>query len=272
MTNQLSVLLSLYHKEDPLFLRQCLDSIFNQTLSSSEVVLVIDGPLTDDLESVVNEYQDKYSELKIVPLSKNMGLGKALNEGLKYCSFELVARMDTDDIARPDRFERQWRFFKEHPEYDVVGTWIDEFIDIPSNIVSVRKLPEKMGEIKEYAKYRNPLNHGSVMFKKSKVLEVGSYQHFSLMEDYYLWIRMLLKGAVFYNIQESLVLFRSSKDMYNRRGGLRYALTEISFFRYLYSVHYINLFDLYKNVIVRFSMRVVPNRVRAWGYKFLLRK
>lgn len=272
MTNQFSVLLSLYYKESPLFLRQCLDSIFHQTLKPSEIVLVKDGLLTNDLDLVVNEYEDRYLELKVISLPENVGLGNALNEGLKCCSFNLVARMDTDDIAKPERFEKQLGVFEKHPEYDVVGTWIDEFINTPSNIISVRKLPENIDEIKIYARYRNPLNHVSVMFNKSKVLEAGSYQHYLLMEDYYLWIRMLLKGATFYNIQESLVWVRCSEDMYNRRGGLKYALTEISFFRYLYSVQYINFFDLCKNVIVRFAIRMMPNNLRTWGYKYLLRR
>ena len=272
MNNYFSVLLSLYYKENPLFLRQCLDSIFNQTLRPSEVVLVKDGQLTKELDQVLNEYIIQYSELKIIFISQNSGLGIALNEGLKKCSYELVARMDTDDIAKQERFQKQIDIFQKHPEFAVVGTWIDEFIDNPSNIISIRKLPEYNDQIRLYAKYRSPLNHVSVMFKKDEVLKVGSYQHFPLMEDYYLWIRMLLNGAIFYNLQESQVWVRNGESMYNRRGGIKYALTEIKFFKYLYSVHYINLFDLYKSIIIRFLIRIVPNRIRAWGYKNLLRR
>ena len=116
-----SVLLSLYHKESPLFLRQSLTSIFTQTLLPIEVVLVEDGPLTDELYVIIEESTIRHPELKVVSLPSNQGLGKALNEGLKHCSYDLVARMDTDDIAKPDRFEKQMAVFLEHPEIDVVG-------------------------------------------------------------------------------------------------------------------------------------------------------
>ena len=113
-----SVLLSVYKKEHPTYLKQSLDSLFAQTLPPDEIVLVKDGPLTPELEAVVTEYQSRYPMLKVVPLPQNQGLGKALNEGLKHCSYELVARMDTDDIAKPERFERQMQVFREHPETD----------------------------------------------------------------------------------------------------------------------------------------------------------
>ena len=123
-----SVLLSVYRKEQPAYLRQSLDSIFTQTLLPDEVVLVKDGPLTDALDEVAEDYCRKYPVIRVVPLSENQGLGRALNEGLKHCSYDLVARMDTDDVAKPERFEKQIAVFCAHPEMDVVGAWIDEFV------------------------------------------------------------------------------------------------------------------------------------------------
>ena len=127
--------------------------------------------------------------------------------------------MDTDDIAMPERFEKQLAVFKKYPDIDVVGAWINEFEDNVSNIKSVRKLPELPDDIRQFAKRRNPINHPVVMFRKSAVLAAGGYRHFPLFEDYYLWIRMLMNGAKFYNIQESLLYFRFSPEMFKRRGG-----------------------------------------------------
>lgn len=266
-----SVLLSLYHKETPSALRQSLNSIFNQTISSTEVVLVKDGPLTKELEEVLEEYIN-FPNFKIVPLKENQGLGKALNEGLKHCSYDIVARMDTDDIAKPDRFEKQLKVFQEHPEYDVVGSWIDEFEGEPTNVISTRKLPENHEEILEYAKKRNPMNHPVVMFRKNAVLDAGGYLHFTLFEDYYLWIRMLLNGAKFYNIQESLLNFRFSPNMFKRRGGFDYACTEAKFQWHIHKLGFISLPKTCMNIIIRFGTRIIPNGLRACIYKRLLRK
>ena len=265
-----SVLLSLYHKESPLFLRQSLTSIFTQTLLPIEVVLVEDGPLTDELYAVIKEFTSQHPELKVISLPTNRGLGKALNEGLKHCSYDLVARMDTDDIAKPDRFEKQLAIFLEHPEIDVVGAWIDEFEGEVSNVLSMRKVPEQHENILRFAKGRCPVNHPVVMFRKSAVLKAGGYKHFPLFEDYYLWVRMLMNGARFYNIQESLLFFRFSPDMF-RRGGWRYAVTEVRLQTLFYKMGFIGFFSLLKNVCIRLVTRLLPNGLRSLLYKRLIR-
>lgn len=266
-----SVLLSVYQKEQPIFLRQSLDSIFNQTLLPDEVILVKDGPLTDVLDEVVEEYVLKYPTLKVVPLSENQGLGKALNEGLKHCSYELVARMDTDDIAKPERFRKQIEIFRQHPEIDVCGAWIDEFEGSIEYVKSIRKLPEKDAEIRSYANGRSPMNHPVVMFRKSAVLAAGGYRHFSLFEDYYLWVRMLMNGSKFYNIQESLLFFRFSPDMFKRRGGWKYALDECRFQNLLRKIGFISMPLFFRNVMIRFGVRIIPNSWRTFIYKKMLR-
>lgn len=267
-----STLLSLYIKENPDFLRQCLDSLFHQTLLPDEVILVEDGPLTSELDGIVTEYAERYPILKVVPLPQNQGLGKALNEGLKHCSYELVARMDTDDIAKPTRFQKQMEVFEKHPEIDVCGAWIDEFEESVDNVISTRKLPEWHDDIALYAKSRNPINHPVVMFKKSAVMAVGSYQHFPLFEDYYLWVRMLMNGAKFYNIQESLLWFRFSPEMFKRRGGWGYAMKELKFQKTLRSIGFISTYNYLKNVIIRLITRIIPNSWRSFIYKKLLRR
>ena len=267
-----SVLLSVYWKEQPAYLQQSLDSIFTQTLLPDEVVLVKDGPLTDELDQVIEGYCQRYPILKVVPLAQNQGLGKALNEGLKHCSYDLVARMDTDDIAKLNRFEKQVAAFEAHPELDVVGAWIDEFEGDVGHVVSVRKLPERHGVIRKYAQKRCPVNHPVVMFRKSAVLSAGGYQHFPLFEDYYLWVRMLLNGSRFYNIPESLLYFRMSPDMFKRRGGWRYAKDEVRFQYRLLDLKFIGVIQFCENVCVRFTVRILPNSFRSFFYKKILRK
>lgn len=265
-----SVLLSLYIKEQPFFLKQSLDSLLSQTLLPSEIILVKDGALTPELDAVVSDYKRCYPILKVVALKQNQGLGKALNEGLKHCSYDLVARMDTDDIAKPDRFEKQLKVFQEHPELDVVGTWIDEFEDDTSHVASIRKLPEHHDEIVKYAKHRCPINHPVVMYRKSKVLAVGGYTGFP--EDYCLWIKMLMNGARFYNLQESLLWFRFSSDVVKRRGGWSYAKSDVKSQINFYKMGFLNIWELFYNIIIRLSVRLIPDSCRMFVYRKLLRR
>lgn len=266
-----SVLLSVYYKESYISFCKSLDSIFTQTICPDEVILVEDGPLGCELDDIVAEYSSKYPVLKVIPLLTNQGLGKALNEGLKHCSYDIVARMDTDDVAKPDRFEKQLAILEKYSNIDVVGTWIDEFENDISEIKSVRKLPELHDDIRQFAKRRNPMNHPVVMFRKSAVLAVGGYQHFPLFEDYYLWIRMLMNGAKFYNIQESLLFFRFSPEMFKRRGGWKYAVNEFRFLRMMRNMHFISFVEFMQNIFVRFSTRIIPNSLRSFIYKKILR-
>ena len=240
-----SVLLSLYYKEQPSFLIQSLDSILSQTLLPNEIVLVKDGPLTPKLDSIVSEYEKRYNIIKVIPLEKNLGLGKALNEGLKYCSHDLVARMDTDDIAYPNRFEKQVKFMTDHPEIDACSSWIDEFIGSKDNIISTKKLPETSEEIKKYAKHRCPLNHPALIYRKRAVMAVNGYSGFP--EDYNLWGRMLMNGSKFYNLQESLLYFRYSPEMIKRRGGWKYAKDELKSQIQFYKMGFIGLNTLIYN-------------------------
>ncbi|MDR2407206.1 MAG: glycosyltransferase [Bacteroidales bacterium] len=267
-----SVLLSLYAKEQPAFLQQSMQSVFDQTFPPAEVVLVLDGDITADLQKIVDIFKKQYSTiLKIVPLEKNMGLGAALNEGLKHCSYELVARMDTDDICKPNRFEKQITLFEQNPQIDIASSWIDEFYDSPSEIISIRKLPETYNELKKWAKNRNPINHPVVMYKKSKVIECGGYEVLGFLEDYLLWMKMLQNNAIFYNIPESLLYFRSNKDMYKRRGGFKYAIDECKLQQMFYKRKMISLPVAIKNIVIRFGVRIVPNKLRAYIYRKFLR-
>ena len=265
-----SVLISIYHKEKPNYLSESLDSILNQSLLPSEIVLVKDGPIPESLNLVIEEFQRKLP-LKVVTLSTNQGLGKALSEGLKQCSYELVARMDSDDIAKSNRFEKQVEVFSNNSDIDIVSAWVDEFEGSIGNIVATRKLPEFHEDILIFAKSRCPINHPVAMFKKSAVSAAGGYKPFPLFEDYYLWVRMLLNNSKFYNLQDSLLYFRASPEMYKRRGGWKYANDELRFQNKLRKLKFISFSRYIKNIVPRLFVRLAPNNVRSLFYKKFLR-
>lgn len=268
---EFSVLMSVYHKEKPEYLRQSLDSVFNQTLPPTEVVLVQDGPVPEPISQVISEFQTAHKELKTIKLEKGRGLGGALNEGLKHCSYDLVARMDTDDICKPNRFETQLTWLAEHPDVDVCGCWIDEFAGDTDNVITSRKPPQEHADIVSFSRKRNPVNHPTVVFRREAVERAGSYQPFYLFEDYYLWIRMIQAGCRFHNIQRSLLFFRMSSDLFLRRGGVKYSCSEIRFQKKLHQMGHIGWCTMVTNIVYRTTVRNLPNRVRSYIYKHLLR-
>ena len=162
-----SVLMSIYKKEEPKYFNRAMQSIWDeQTVKPDEIVLVQDGTLTDGLHKAIDEKKEKIGEVfKTVPLEKNVGLGDALNAGIKHCSYELIARMDTDDISIPNRFEKQLKAF-ENNDIDICSSWVSEFDSDENEIILYRKLPEKHNEIIVYSKMRSPINHPAVMYKK----------------------------------------------------------------------------------------------------------
>lgn len=268
-----SVLLSVYEKEKPLYFRTSLNSILEQTLLPAEVVIVKDGELLSELDNICTEYQTKYPNLfKFISLKKNQGLGKALQVGLEHCTYDIVARMDTDDIAKKDRFEKQIREFEKDDKLAILGSSIEEFSTTPDLIDSIRNVPLSNHEIRKYAKMRNPFNHMTVMFRKSAVLDVGSYQPFHLNEDYYLWYRLLNKGYKAKNLSESLVYARVDKNMFQRRGGVKYFLQEVKLQNIFYKNHFINTYEYVRNIGMRMSARLIPNAIRGILYRKYMRK
>ena len=254
-----SVLMSIYHKENPIWFDRAIQSIWDeQTVKPDEIVLVQDGKLADDLYSVIGEWKSKLGDvLKIIPLEQNVGLGDALNEGIKHCSHELIARMDTDDIALPDRFEKQLKVF-ENSDIDICSSWVSEFDNNEKEIVSYRKIPEKHNDIVSYSKMRSPINHPAVMYKKAVVEKAGGYKKMMWFEDYYLWSRMILKGAKFYNIQEPLVNMRAGYGQLERRGGFKYAIEEFKFLNRLKEIGFFSTSQFIKSVVIRFVARILP--------------
>ena len=269
-----SVLMSVYYKENPEWLKTAIDSVINQTLKPDEIVLVEDGKLTDELYKTVNTYKANYPNLfKIVSLDKNCGLGEALRIGVLNCSYEIIARMDTDDIALNDRFEKQILFISKHSDIDVVGSWISEFEDSPEKIISYRQLPIEHSEIYKFGQFRCPVNHMTVMYKKEAVLKAGNYQIFKNIEDYYLWGKMLKNGAKFANIPECLVNVRAGDAMFARRANLTYFFnSEFPLHTELFKIGYISFAQYIRNIISKFLLRLMPVNIMKIIYRVYLRK
>lgn len=223
---QFSVLMSLYFKEQPAYLTQCLESLAAQTHPADEIVVVLDGAIGDELAQVLQDFQPKLP-LVIVPLAQNQGLGKALNHGLQHCQHNWVFRMDTDDICLPDRFAKQVNYIEQHPDTLILGGQIAEFGENIQDIVSYRRVPTSHDEIVKFTQMRCPFNHMTVAYQKNFVLESGGYQ--DLQEDYYLWIKLIAQGRKVANLADILVYARvgnGKNGMVGRRRGLAQAKAE----------------------------------------------
>lgn len=269
----LSVLMSLYIKEKAEYAKACFESLLKQTVQADEWVIVEDGPLSDEMYALLDKYQSIHPGLiKRIPLKENLGLGLALRAGVPKCKNELIARMDTDDIAREDRFEKQLKMFEKHHKLDICGSQIDEFEETPDEIVAKRTVPTKHREIAQYQKRRDAFNHMTVMFKKSAVLRAGNYKACPLMEDTYLWVRMLQSGAKCANIDEPLVYARIGHDMFERRGGWSYYQKYKSGRRTVYKTGYISPVDYYYTLAVQMAVSLMPNTLRGFVFKKLLHK
>ena len=269
---KVSVLMSIYIKENPEYLKAAMESVLTQTYPVSEIMLIEDGPLTDELYDVVNEYQEKYPEvIKTFAFEENKQLGRALAKGVELCSNELVARMDTDDIAMPDRIEKQVAYMNEHPQVHVLGGSIREFND-EGTTDRVKYMPKTQEEIYRYAKLRNPLNHMTVMFRRSAILEIGNYQHFPFLEDYSLWSRMLTNDYQIRNLEDVLVKARTSMALVRRRSGWDYFKTFSKLRKLQHELGLTSTFEYIKAMAATFIMIMQPGFIKELAYKKVLRK
>lgn len=267
-----SLLMSLYIKEKKQFLQECLNSIQNQTNLPKEVLIVFDGPISKENEILVEDFKNSYPEsVKIIALEKNQGLGAALAIGVTSCSQPIIARMDTDDIMLSNRIEDEYQQFLKNPKLDIVGSNIDEFSGLMTNILGSRIVPETDEEIRNFSKRRNPFNHMTVMYKKKAVLDAGNYQPLPGFEDYYLWVRMLKNGCKGYNIQKSLILARTGEDMYKRRGGIHYLVPGLKARKQIYKAGLGSLPDFVFVSLVHICISLMPNGLRGWFYEKKLR-
>lgn len=266
-----SVSISVYGKDNAEWFDVAIKSIIDQTVKPQEIVLVADGPVPNEIEQVISKYEELCSsmgiELKTIRFSENKGLGEALRVAIENCSNDLIARMDSDDIAASDRFELQLNKFSSE-NIDICGGQITEFIGESSNVVGKRVVPQTDCELKQYIKKRCPFNHMTVMYKKEAVLAAGNYQDWFWNEDYYLWIRMAMLGQRFANLSETLVNVRVGSDMYARRGGSRYFKSEIGIQKLMLKNKMINYSTYMNNCIKRFIIqRLLPNNIRGWVFR-----
>lgn len=270
-----TIITSVYKNDSPEYVRTALDSMLvNQTVKPTEIVLVQDGPVPSELSALLLEYEEKYPEvMHIIRLEKNGGLGNALKLGVENAKYDIIARMDSDDICLPDRFEKQLAYLEAHPECDIVGGQMTEFIDRPDNIVGRRAVPLTNDEIYDYMKSRCALNHVTVMFRKEAVLKAGNYQDWFWNEDYYLWVRMMMAGCKFANIPEVAVNVRSGADQYARRGGKKYFDSEIGIKKLMLKNGMITRTQFAINYVERFVVQLLlPNRVRGWVFRTFARE
>lgn len=267
-----SVLMSIYKNDKVSEVRVAIDSLLNQTLLPNQIVIMEDGKVSKKLDDLLESYVKNNKIIEIYKRDKNLGLGLTLNEGLNYCKFDYVARMDSDDYCYPNRFEREIDYILNHPEVDVVGCNIEEYDEKLKNKLAMRVVPEHDNEIKKYMKKRNGINHMTVIYRKDSVLKAGSYEDCLYFEDYYLWCKMIKNGCYFYNFQEPLMKVRAGFDMTKRRGGFSYNKCILNFENKIYKIGIINRFEYMCNLIVRISVANIPNFLRAILYKKKLRR
>ena len=269
---QFSVLMSVYIKENPIFLKDAIKSIQNQTMKPSEIILVEDGPLTPELYQVLDQVEaESEIPVKRCPLEENQGLGLALRYGVLQCQYDIIARMDTDDIAVPDRFEQQIHLM-EQENLDLLGGHIAEFIDNPKEVVSYRRVPTQHADIVAYQRMRSAFNHMTVMFKKNMVLKAGNYEDGLYMEDDLLWLNMIAAGARTGNIDQILCRVRVGAGMFERRGGLRYLKLYRQARQRMLERNQISYIEYAKSVGIQAVVALCPGFVRQFIFVKLLRK
>jgi len=273
MDKRFSVLIPIYAKEKPSFFRESLDSVINQTLLPSEIVIVKDGPLTEELEKVITEFINNHPGLiKVISFESKNSLGIVLAAGVKACSYELIARMDSDDVSRKDRFEKQIAEFSKDPQLDICGSQLAEFTGTIDNIVSHRRVALADKDIKHYQRMRSAFNHPTIMFKKTSVLNAGNYDICPNMEDGYLYVRMFLNGATAMNLSEELVFARVGDALYKRRGGIDYFINYKMARKKILATGFISKREYYYSIFVHFIVATVPLRLRGIIYRNILHR
>lgn len=268
-----SVIMSVYKNDNPEQLRTALHSIINQTLPPNEIVVVVDGAIPVSLDNVLKDISQEYAHLQVHYEPVNKGLGAALNIAVSKAKYDYLARMDSDDISLPNRFELQMNEFRIDHTLSLVGGMITEFVDTPDNIVSKRILPCSDKDIKQLMKSRCSLNHMTVIMKKEDLLKAGNYQPDFRQEDYFLWGRMILAGCTFKNVPQVVVNVRSGYEQFARRGGLTYYKDVLGLNTWFYKHGLISLPRLLLNLAVRGIVQLLlPNALRTFVYTKFIRK
>lgn len=245
-------------------------SLATQTIKAQELILVLDGPIPKPIDIVIENFTKKLF-IKRFPINKKVGLGEALRQGLLQCQYEIVARMDDDDICHPKRFEKQIQFLDENKAISIVGSWISEFENDENIIVSQRCPPCDPDQLARFARWRCPFNHMSVMFRKKDIISSGNYNSLKMAQDYHLWARMACRGYKFANIPEFLIKAKAGNHLYQKRGGLNRIKCDVSLYRDFYKMGFINITGLRILSCARFLMGVLPKNLKKLSYKTFLR-
>ena len=262
-----SVLMSVYAKVAPEHFKTSVESMLDQTVPPAQFVLVCDGPLTPELDEVIEGFGDG---LEVVRLAENVGPGCSRNKGLELCRCELVASMDSDDISLPDRCEKQLAAFESDPELDVLSGVIEEFDEDPDAPFAKRVVPETHGEILEFSKTRIPFNHVATMFKTESVRRVGGYdESLRVFEDYKLWIEVLRNGDKAANLTDTLVKVRSTPAQIKRRGGIKFGKNMLRFRKWLLKIGWITRKEYIFSAYPHFIVCAMPNGLRMLVYKII---
>ncbi len=267
-----SVLMAVYKNDQFNYLKEAVNSILNQTSKTNDFIILVDGPIDPEVKNYLISLKQSFSFIDVVYFVKNLGLGVVLADGVLRCKNEFIMRMDSDDISLPNRAEIILDIFKKNNDLSVIGSFVIEF-DNNSLQKRIKKNPVTHSEIKKILKFKNPMNHPSVMFKKQAVINSGNYVEYKLNEDYFLWARMLINNYRFYNINQPLLEMRINKDTFQRRGGYNYFKIQNKIYKYLLTNKQINYIEFISGFILRFFFRVVitPN-LRGKIYNFLLRE
>ena len=273
----ISVLMSVYKKENPVYFKASLESVINQTLQPDEIMVIKDGPLTTELEEVLETVSTQLVEagskiaLRTYQFEENVQLGRALRKGVELCQHAFVARMDTDDIACPDRLQKQYDYMISHENVAALGGYIEEFCD-DNSFSNVKTMPCSAEEVRGYARFRNPLNHMTVMFRKEAVLMVGNYRHYPFLEDYDLWSRILGMGYELENLPEVLVRARVGNELYGRRGGFGYCKRYLGLRVEQRKLGLTNWIEWMIACAITIAVTVIPSGARKQVYQKVLRK
>lgn len=283
----ISVLMSVYKKENPEYFKAALESIINQNMQPDEIVVIKDGPLTEELEQVLEWLQVQVSDraergecintsrksmvIRTYQFEENVQLGRALRKGVELCEHELVARMDTDDIACPDRLQKQYDYMMTHPRVAALGGYIEEFCD-DNSFSNVKTMPVGLAELRSYARFRNPLNHMTVMLRRDAVLDAGNYRHYPFLEDYDLWGRVLAYGYQLDNLPEVLVRARVGNELYGRRGGFDYCKRYLGLRREQHKLGITNFMEWMVACAITIAVTIIPSGARKQVYQKVLRK
>lgn len=265
--------MAVYDKDVPAYVEAAVESVVHQTLPPEQVVMVVDGPVSDALKALLTKLATDYPIIELVWLPNNVGVGQAVALGTEHCRYPYIARMDSDDIAVPTRFARQMAYLSAHPEVDLVGSNGQEFYDEVTRVAGVKAVPETHDAIVKFMKRRSPFCQQSVMMKKAALAKAGGYQSYLWVEDWYLWIRMYLSGAVFYNLQEPLVWLRINRATFVRRHGLQYYRQIKGILKYMRQHRMLNWVQYTRAKVIRFIGHVlVPVGLMNGCYRLFLRK